>query len=111
MPSQRVAKVAAAFVVSIGCLVLIGWILDIDILKSLLPGLVTMKANTALGFVLSGTSLFLLIEPSSKQRLAGRLCSLFVIAICLATLVEYVLGWNLGIDQWLLPMIRSQLTR
>ncbi|MBD2130177.1 PAS domain S-box protein [Microcoleus sp. ZQ-A2] len=102
MPSlQRVAKVAAAFVVSIGCLVLIGWILDMDILKSVLPGLVTMKANTALGFVLSGTSLFLLIEPSSKQRLAGRLCSLFVIAICLATLVEYVLGWNLGIDQLL----------
>lgn len=98
---QRVAKVAAAFVTSIGCLVLIGWILDIDILKSVLPGLVTMKANTALGFVLSGTSLFLLIEPSSKQRLSGRLCSLFVIAIGLATLVEYVLGWNLGIDQLL----------
>jgi PAS domain S-box-containing protein len=102
MPSlQGVAKVAAAFVVSIGCLVLIGWILDIDILKSVVPGLVTMKANTALGFVVSGTSLFLLIEPSSKQRLAGRLCSLFVVAIGLATLVEYVLGWNLGIDQWL----------
>lgn len=98
---QRVAKVAAAFVTSIGCLVLIGWILDIDILKSVLPGLVTMKANTALGFVVSGTSLFLLIEPSSKQRLAGRLCSLFVIAIGLATLVEYVLEWNLGIDQLL----------
>ena len=55
---QRVIKIAAAFVTSIGCLVLIGWIVDISIFKSVLPGLVSMKANTSVGFILAGTSLF-----------------------------------------------------
>ncbi len=49
MPSlQRLVKVAATFVASLACLVLIGWILNISILKSVLPGLATMKANTVL---------------------------------------------------------------
>ncbi|MEW6499797.1 MAG: hypothetical protein AB1589_46140, partial [Cyanobacteriota bacterium] len=101
---QRVVKVAAAFVTSIGCLVLIGWIVDISILKSLLPGLVSMKANTAVGFVLAGTSLLLSAEPTaSKWRLVGRVCSLIVAAIGLVTLSEYLWGWELGIDQWLFP--------
>ncbi|MDZ8187720.1 MAG: PAS domain S-box protein [Nostoc sp. ChiSLP02] len=96
------AKVAAAFVASVGCLVLIGWILDISVLKSVLPNLVTMKPNTALGFVLAGTSLFALAEPqSSKKRWIGQICSFGVVAIALATLSEYLFGWNLGIDELL----------
>lgn len=99
---QRLAKAAAAFVASIGCLVLFGWIANIPMLKSVLPGLVTMKANTALGFVLAGTSLFLLLKSTtSERRLVDRLCCLVVAALSLATLSEYVFGWNLGIDQFL----------
>jgi PAS domain S-box-containing protein len=99
---QRLAKVAAALVASIGCLVLLGWIVNIPILKSVLPGLATMKANTALGFVLAGTSLFLLSKPTtSKRRLVSRLCCLGIAVLSLATLSEYLFGWNLGIDQFL----------
>jgi PAS domain S-box-containing protein len=55
---QGIAKVAAAFVVSVGCVVLIGWILDISVFRSVLPNLVTMKANPMLCLILAGTSLF-----------------------------------------------------
>ena len=48
---------AAAAVVALGCLVLFGWAVHIQILKSVLPGLVTMEAKTALSLALSGISL------------------------------------------------------
>ena len=43
-----ISRAAAVAVVLLGCLALVGWIFDIRILKSVFPGFVTMKANTAL---------------------------------------------------------------
>jgi diguanylate cyclase (GGDEF)-like protein len=89
--------------VGIGCLVLYGWALHIEILKTLLPGLVTMKANTAVGIILSGASLWLLLPADSgaKRKNAARFLALLVVMIGTATLAEYVFGTNLGIDQLL----------
>ena len=47
------AKAIAIFTVVLGLLVLLGWALNIDVLKHLLPGMVSMKANTAAAFALS----------------------------------------------------------
>ena len=44
------SAIAAA---GVGCLVLFGWAFHIEHLKSVIPGLVTMKANTALGLAFS----------------------------------------------------------
>jgi diguanylate cyclase (GGDEF)-like protein/PAS domain S-box-containing protein len=89
--------------VGIGCLVLYGWAFHIEILKTVLPGLVTMKANTAVGIALSGASLWLLLPADSgtKRKAAARFLALLVAVIGTATLVEYVFGANLGIDQLL----------
>ncbi len=73
------AKAGALLVVSVGTTVAFGWICNIGILKSLLPGLVTMKINTACGFIVAGISLWLLQSWAANYgRLvwAGRLpCS------------------------------------
>jgi hypothetical protein len=75
-------KIASLGVMLIGALVLVGWILDIAILKSVISGFDTMKANTALAFVLSGLSLWLLqrstTENASLALNSARLCAALV---------------------------------
>jgi signal transduction histidine kinase len=91
-------------VAGLGAAVLLGWALDIPALKSILPNWVTMKANTAVGFLLSGIALVLLQEGSSsygRPMFLARVCAACVMGIGLLTLAEYAGGLNLGIDQLL----------
>jgi hypothetical protein len=99
--SKTFSRAAAAFVIVLGALVLIGWLFDIARLKSIY-GVITMKANTALALILAGVSLWSL--QATHRRLLktlGQVCAAIVALIGLLTLSEHVVGWNLGIDQWL----------
>ena len=83
---------------------LIGWIFDIPALKSIYPDFVTMKANTAICFLLIGVSLFLLQAKWRGNKIAFRvasLCAFVVFLVGFLTLLEYVFGWNFNIDQLL----------
>src|SRR5437016_820570 len=91
---------------STGGLVLIGWLLDIALLKSVWPGLVTMKANAALAFLFGGCALWMLgADPADpfadRRRRVGRVFAGIVALIGLLTLGEYFLDWDIRIDQWL----------
>ncbi len=82
---------------------LLGWAFDIALLKSVFPGLVTMKANTAIGMALGGLALALLSRENIDRPL--RLCTaalaVMVITLGAFTLAEYFFGWNLRIDELL----------
>jgi signal transduction histidine kinase/CheY-like chemotaxis protein len=95
-------KLAAIVAITLGVLVLLGWFQDLPLLKSILPGAVEMKPNTAVALGLAGCALFLLVDrPTARiQRLAQAL-ALAVAAIGLATLSQYLFGWQLGIDELL----------
>src|ERR671923_1212546 len=56
---QLLAAVSAGLAFTVGLLVFVGWMFDITLLKTLLPGRVSMKANTALCLQLMGVSLWL----------------------------------------------------
>jgi PAS domain S-box-containing protein len=90
-----------------GLVAILGWLLNIPVLKSVLPGLPTMKVNTALNFVLGGTTLWLWHWQSAikqgclrkRVRFLGFSFSLLIILIALLTLIQYVFPINLGIDE------------
>ncbi|MEG4329386.1 PAS domain-containing sensor histidine kinase, partial [Microcoleus sp. herbarium5] len=107
---QSFSKKASIAVMAIGCTVILGWIFDLQFLKSILPGLVTMKANTAVCFILGGFSLF--IQQIRRTKFTARKyqknhkyliwgCSFLIILISLLTLVQYSFSLDLGIDQLL----------
>ena len=93
-------KIAAATVVALGILVLTGWVLAIEPLKSVLPGLETMKPSTAFAFILSGVALYHRADGSNR-RLQATL-SFLIVAIALLTLVRFAISANVLIGDGLI---------
>jgi PAS domain S-box-containing protein len=100
---MRLATGAGITVALLGCAVLAAWSFDLPLLKSLDPDWATMKANTALSFLLAGSALWLLnpVEPAPARRLAARLGAVALATIALLTIAAYAFDYDLGIDQLL----------
>lgn len=98
-------------VVSLAVSILVGWALGIPTLKGVLPGLVTMKPNTAAGLLLCSASLAGLSYKTSPKsvRIAAILAAVVVVALAATTLSEDLFSWNAGIDQFLIPDSREAL--
>ncbi|MEG4105460.1 PAS domain S-box protein [Microcoleus sp. S13_C5] len=110
--NKRISQMASLLVIASGCLVLLGWQFDISLLKSGFPGMTsTMKANTAICFLLAGVSLRLLQYQRTQlpNRIAQGMAG-FIIIIGLLTLIQYIFGWKLGIDEWLFRDFVSSAT-
>jgi signal transduction histidine kinase/CheY-like chemotaxis protein len=98
----RPVRLAAVLTAALGMTVLAGWAFGLPLLKSVLPGAVEMKANTAVGLVLAGCALYILDDRRSPPlRHLAQACALAIGALGLATLGEYLFGWQLGIDELL----------
>ncbi|HEX8536720.1 MAG TPA: histidine kinase dimerization/phospho-acceptor domain-containing protein, partial [Cystobacter sp.] len=100
---RRLSRVHGAVVMAVGLVVLTAWVFDIPSLKGLRPGLPTMKANSALCFILSGGMLLVagLERPPPALRRGSVAGSVLVILISGLTLLQYVLDVNLGLDELL----------
>jgi PAS domain S-box-containing protein len=82
-----------------GLISLAGWAADVDALKSIVPDLSTMKANTAVCFVLCAVALDLSAFGRTTRNIeTGRALAFAAAVIGLITLVEYALGADLGFD-------------
>jgi two-component system, chemotaxis family, sensor kinase Cph1 len=92
---------ASLLSVAVGACGLVGWMFGVPLLKSVLPGLVTIKANTSLCFVLIGMALWLRKEPRAAAwaKNTARVLAVVVAVVGGLTLWECLTGWNAGIDQ------------
>ena len=104
-------RVISLGLVGLGTVVIAGWLFGIDGLKGILPGLPTMKVNTAVCLMLGGGSLgfaqLTTLPQLRRWRWPCRWLSLCMAGLMLwlggATLLEYRWEVDLGIDQWVLP--------
>ncbi len=97
--TERLRWLLCALLMLLGVTVIIAWLYRIEPLKSVAPGLPTMKVNTALGFVLTGSGLWLVGARNRALRYLGAALGLLLIAVGGLTLAEYALNLDLGIDQ------------
>jgi PAS domain S-box-containing protein len=112
LPSRfrLVSRMCSQAAVLAGGVVLVGWWKGISELTSVLPGLASMKPNTALSFCLAGLSLWFCRSaqsaPPAKRITLGWVSSLFagVVALITAgTAIEHLSGWNFYFDEILFP--------
>lgn len=106
-PAEALARAAGIVASLVGVLVLAGWTWDIDRLKRVLPGLVSMNPMTAVAFILAGLSLWLQCRPPASTTHGSRIpwrrfaqfCALLALCLGLLRLAGYLFGWNVGNDQ------------
>lgn len=91
---STVVALIGTLIFGLGLFVLLAWFLHKESLIVILPHSASMKFNTALGFALSGAALLLFARPRWSvwpARIVALLGAL--------TLVEYLAGIRLGIDE------------
>jgi PAS domain S-box-containing protein len=91
--------------VAFGLWVLTGWMFHLHRVKSILAGQVEVKANAAICFILLGIALWSLRKEqapiASGWKLAVTIAAVVVGVVGLLSLLEFLLGWDFGIDQLL----------
>jgi PAS domain S-box-containing protein len=96
---NRFSRLAIWLVILIDGVVLLGWGLNVEILKSILPGHTAATPNAAAGLLLAAASRWLLQRDSRTLRTLSRIAASVVTCIGGLTLVEYAGHVNLHTDQ------------
>ena len=101
---RRAAMYSGTAVSLLGLVVVVGWLTGADRLTMLVSGTVNVKLNTALGLLGVGVAATLVARGVDRGGLPRRsaqavtVVSAVVATLMMLTLMEYVLGVNLGID-------------
>jgi PAS domain S-box-containing protein len=100
---RRLPAAASAVAITVGVLVLLGWLFDVELLKRVVPGFVAMNPATASCFIIAGVALAMSIQgdrPPAAQALATILSAVVLLA-GLSKLIGIAGGWHPNIDEWL----------
>lgn len=102
MNYQRNINLISGFVSIVGLVVMLGWIFDVSVLKSILPVWPTMKFATALCFFMSGLSLIFIGQMFQRKTDAAQLVlsatSFIILLFMLTFLISTIVGIHTGIE-------------
>ncbi|MGA9763047.1 MAG: hypothetical protein WBQ14_11575 [Gaiellaceae bacterium] len=101
LDKYRTAQISGIAVTGLGLAVLLGWALDLSVLKRIWPSLPATKPNAAVMFVVAGIGLAVIARPrpERRRRLLASVAGAFCVALSALTLLE---AWHdLGLDQLL----------
>jgi PAS domain S-box-containing protein len=105
---RGLAPAAGLVAFAVGSIVLAGWVLKLDLLKSGLPGVLPMNPNTAFCFMFAGAAMCVLsslrLEAPLRIRLASGL-ALVPLTFGFLSLVGHSFGLTLWADHWLAWLI------
>ena len=102
---RRMAFFAGVGVALLGGTELVGWLFHHEALKTLIPGSVfQINPNIAAGILLCGATLSLFSRKTLTNpiRICTTAIASTVIILSALTMGEFFLGWDLGINHWLL---------
>nr|WP_294796244.1 hypothetical protein [uncultured Mucilaginibacter sp.] len=94
-------KIASGIIIFVSIATIIGWVMDVEILKTALPGLPSMKMNTAICIVLCGVVALFCVDDVQKHFNIIIPLNLIVLILSALTLFEYIFKVNLRIDEFL----------
>jgi hypothetical protein len=99
---RKIAKILSLIVSLAGIMVIIGWISDISILKSISPAWISMKFDTAITFILSGITLYFIVRAQEgefdKAQVALSVTSLIIVLIMGTLFFSAVLKIHTGAE-------------
>lgn len=99
---SAVTAAAGIFLCALALSVLTGWALEIESLKSVRHGYVTMKPMTAAGFLMTGIALYFLRDGRNRssrwRRSLGLAGGYGALLIGGTFALQYLTGWNFGLD-------------
>ncbi|HVM31776.1 MAG TPA: CHASE3 domain-containing protein, partial [bacterium] len=104
-------RIFSCLVFVIGLITVAAWLFHAQLFGAVfppdrLPFILSIKCNTGLGFVFLGAALWFCGSEKKHPAQDGKARPLLACAAVFlgaATILEYLLGWNLGLDQLLTP--------
>src|SRR5487761_2722702 len=102
--STFITRGASLVTIAVALFVLATWIFDFAFVKNIFPDYSSMKFNTAVCFILAAIILYLISDENPLHQKRKKIAFIFswvLLVIGLLNLLQYIYGWNLGIDELL----------
>ena len=98
---QQSSILLSGIIFALGIIVLIGWFAHIVTLETVIPGFITMKANTAICFLCCALALWALLGlfPRRLQTPVVVVCVAVMVVLAGGSGLEYISGRQFGMDE------------